>query len=142
MTSWLAVAPYGLPATTVTPKGRRSSGAIPISMNKGFAALICSVSRRTPTALETPLVDFTSWSWPLSRLENRMSETPFWATVKSDLPTASTSAAELSSPLLTTVSVTTVITAMPIANAMPIERDFFAHRFPRTKPDQRHVDRP
>ena len=66
-------------------------------------------------------------------LENRISDTPFWATVKSDLPTASTSAAELSSPLLTTASVTTVITATPIANAMPIERDFFAHRFPSTK---------
>jgi len=48
--------------------------------------------------------------------------------VKSALPTVSTALAAVSSPLLTTVSVTTVISASATAKAMPADRAFFAHR--------------
>ncbi len=100
-------------------------------MNRGFAASMRSVSRSTPTALLTPGVVSTWWTWASSRLEYRISDTPFWATVKSAWPRVRTAAADCSRLLLTTVRVTTVMTAMPMAKAMPNERAFLNQMFSR-----------
>ena len=50
---------------------------------------------------------------------DRVSEVPFWTTVKSAFPTEMMAAADCSSPLLVTSSVTTAITATATANARP-----------------------
>ena len=59
----------------------------------------------------------------------RVSDAPFWATVKSALPTEMMAAADCSSPLLVTSSVTTAMTAMATARARPIDRAFFDQMF-------------
>ena len=63
----------------------------------------------------------------------KVSDAPFWATVKSALPTEMTAAADCSSPLLVTSRVTTAITAMATAKARPSERAFFDHRLRRMR---------
>ena len=62
-----------------------------------------------------------------------MSDTFFWATVKSDLPIFRMAAAELSRPLLTTVRTTTVMTANATAKASPKDRAFFAQMLLRSR---------
>ena len=59
---------------------------------------------------------------------DKVSDAPFCATVKSAFPTETMDAADCSSPLLVTSSVTTAITAIATANASPSERAFFFHR--------------
>ena len=65
---------------------------------------------------------------------DRVSEVPFWTTVKSAFPTEMMAAADCSSPLLVTSSVTTAITATATANARPSERAFFVQRLWRIRP--------
>jgi len=96
--------------------------------------LIFSVSTSTPTALATPGVCCSVASCCSSMALESVSATPFCATVKSALPTEMMAAADCSSPLLVTASVTTAITAMATANAKPIERAFFDQRFRRMRP--------
>src|SRR3974390_836981 len=60
-----------------------------------------------------------------------ISETPFWATVKSDFPRLMSWEAEFSSPLLIETRVTTVMTASATANAIPRERAFLARMLAR-----------
>ena len=62
------------------------------------------------------------------------SAAPFWATVKSALPTLMMADADCSSPLLTTARVTTVITAKAIAAIRPSDRAFLDRTFLKAKP--------
>ena len=85
---------------------------------------MCWVSTSTPTALATPGVcPIRASSW-LSIVLDKVSEAPFWTTVKSAFPTEMMAAADCSRPLLVTPNVTTVMTAMATAKANPIERAF------------------
>ena len=64
---------------------------------------------------------------------DKVSDTPFWTTVKSAFPTEMMAAADCSRPLLVTPSVTTVMTAKATAKSNPIERAFFFHRLRRMR---------
>ena len=107
---------------------------MPISMNTGLSALIRWVSTRTPTTLSTPGVPPSFASSDSSIVLAKVSDAPFWATVKSALPTEMMAAADCSRPLLVTSRVTTAITAIATANARPMERAFLDHRLRRTSP--------
>ena len=101
---------------------------MPISMKTGLLALMClGLDQHADRAGHAGrLAD--GGQLLSSIVLAKVSEAPFWTTVKSAFPTEMIAAADCSRPLLVTSRVTTAITAMATAKVRPRDRAFLDKR--------------
>ena len=103
-------------------------------MKSGFVALSLMALTSTATALCTPGVARMLATCSSVTVLVRTSDADFCATMKSAFPSDSTSAAEVWRLCVTTLRVTTAVTAMATATAVSAVRNRRVPRLCRTRP--------